>query len=179
MHLPGQPQPFLGPGQLELIDRPAALNQLQLLAVLAHGPRHVAGEPGHDHRDELDRVLVVARVQVQRDRERRPGDGAGHDGRRQRPRPRPGPAAVKTAIARFGSGVADKRGERHVGQGGGHVDRGDHQQHRDRPPAPDDQRRRGQGAEGGLRAMRVGGSDAEQDRHGEGGKAARRQRASP
>ena len=85
VHLPGQPQPFLRPGQLELLDRPAALNQLQLLPVLADGPRHVAGQPAHDHRDELDRILVVARVQVRS----RPGARP-----RWRRRPRRPPSAT-------------------------------------------------------------------------------------
>ena len=177
VHLPGQPQPFLRPGQLELVDRPAALNQLQLLAVLADGSGHVARQPARNHRDQLDRVLIVVWVQMHRDRERPPGGGAGHDGRRQRPRPAAQAGRGERRDRQIRSGVADERGERHVGQGGGHVDGGDHEQHRDRPPAPDDQRRGGQGAEGGFRAMRVGGSSAEQDRHGEGGEAARRQRA--
>ena len=60
----------------------AALYQLQLLPVPADRPHHVAGQPGRDHRDELDRILVMVRMQIDGDRERGPGGSAGHACRR-------------------------------------------------------------------------------------------------
>ena len=62
VHLAGHPQPFLSLGQLKFFHGPPALYQLQLLPVPADSAHHVASKPGHDHRRELDRILVVARL---------------------------------------------------------------------------------------------------------------------
>ena len=174
VHFPGQPQSFFRPGELDRLGGTAARLQLKPLPVAAGEPRHVPGYPGRDDQEQLNRVLILVRVQRDRGGKRGPGGDRRPDGGRQRPMPRPPVRRREDRDGQVRTGVADKRGERHADQGGRDVDPGHRRYHGDWPAAPDYQRRRGHRAERCYRVPRVPGQPGtEQDRHGEGNEAAR------